>query len=141
FIELMPDYEVLQQNLMSNDADLQEIFSLSINLLSHINQQIVALYDRDHQIGHSYLMCMSEAADAEEATESLIFAWYHEILPLLQEYFYDVPAKLEKILGKEFVEVDGRSFRFRDPLYGNDFIQACSRLVEKTKAESTGGMP
>lgn len=141
FIELMPNYEVLQQNLVSEDADLQKIFSLSIMLLSHINQQIVALYDRDHQIGHSYLIRLREAADAEEAIESLIFTWYHEILPLLQEYFYDAPAKLEKILGKEFVEVDGRSFKFRDPLYGDKFVQACTRLVEKTKAESTGGIP
>lgn len=139
FIELMPDCEVLKQNLMSEDTDLQEIHSLSIDLLSYINQKIAALYDRDHQIGHSYLMRMSEAADAEEATESLIFTLYHEILPLLQEYFYDAPAKLEKILGKEFVEVDGRSFKFKEPLFGDDFIQACSHLIEKTKTESTGG--
>ncbi|MBA7482801.1 hypothetical protein ES707_18300 [subsurface metagenome] len=141
FIELMPDYEVLQQNITSEDVDLQEIYSLSIDLLSSVNQQITALYDRDHQIGHSYLMRMSEAEDANEATESLIFTWYHEIIPLLQEYFYDAPAKLEKILGKEFVAVDTRSFRFRDPLCGDDFIQACSRLIEKTKAEPTGGLP
>lgn len=141
FIELMPDYEVLKQNLMSEDTDLQEIYSLSIDLLSYINQKIAALYDRDHQIGHSYLMRMSEAADAEEATESLIFTLYQEILPLLQEYFYDAPAKLEKILGKEFVEIDGRSFKFKEPLFGDDFIQACSQLIEKTRTESTGGLP
>jgi 5-methylcytosine-specific restriction protein B len=140
FIELMPDYEVLKQILTSEDADLREIYSLSIGLLSYINQQVTTLYDRDHQIGHSYLMRMSEATNVDEAIESLIFTWYHEILPLLQEYFYDAPAKLEKILGKEFVEVDGRSFRFRDPLCGDDFIQACSRLIEKTKAEPTGGL-
>lgn len=140
FIELMPDYEVLKQNLMSEDTDLQEIYSLSIDLLSYINQKIAALYDRDHQIGHSYLMRMSEAADAEEATESLIFTLYHEILPLLQEYFYDTPAKLEKILGKEFVEIDGRSFKFKEPLFGDDFIQACSQLIEKTRTDSTGGL-
>ncbi|WP_292392615.1 AAA family ATPase [Methanoculleus sp. UBA303] len=140
FIELMPDYEVLKQILTSEDADLREIYSLSIDLLSYINQQVTTLYDRDHQIGHSYLMRMSEATNVDEAIESLIFTWYHEILPLLQEYFYDAPAKLEKLLGKEFVEVDGRSFRFRDPLCGDDFIQACSRLIEKTKAEPTGGL-
>jgi len=140
FIELMPDYEALKRNLMSEDTDLQEIYSLSVDLLSFINQKITTLYDRDHQIGHSYLMRMSEAADAEEATESLIFTWYHEIIPLLQEYFYDTPAKLEKILGKEFVEVDSRSFRLKEPLLGDDFIQACSRLTERTRTESTGGL-
>ncbi len=140
FIELMPDYGALKQNLTSEDADLQEIYSLSIDLLSYINQQITTLYDRDHQIGHSYLMRMSEATNVDEATESLAFTWYHEILPLLQEYFYDAPAKLEKILGKEFVEVDGRSFKFREPLFGDDFIRACSQLTEKTKTESTGGL-
>lgn len=139
FIELMPDYEVLRQNLMGEDTDLQEIYSLSIDLLSFINQKITTLYDRDHQIGHSYLMRLSEAADAEEAIELLIFIWYHEIIPLLQEYFYDAPAKLEKILGKEFVEADGRSPRFKKPLFGDDFIQACSRLTEKAGIESPGG--
>ena len=139
FIELMPDYEVLRQNLMSKDTDLQEIYSLSIDLLSFVNQKITTLYDRDHQIGHSYLMRLSEAADAEEAMELLIFIWYHEIIPLLQEYFYDAPAKLEKILGKEFVEADGRSPRFKEPLFDDDFIQACSRLTEKAGIESPGG--
>ncbi|MFA7563008.1 MAG: hypothetical protein WCY70_06170, partial [Methanoculleus sp.] len=139
FIELMPDYEVLRQNLMSKDTDLQEIYSLSIDLLSFVNQKITTLYDRDHQIGHSYLMRLSEAADVEEAMELLIFIWYHEIIPLLQEYFYDAPAKLEKILGKEFVEADGRSPRFKEPLFDDDFIQACSRLTEKAGIESPGG--
>ena len=100
FIELMPDYEALKRNLMSEDTDLQEIYSLSVDLLSSINQKITTLYDRDHQIGHSYLMRMSEAADAEEATELLIFTWYHEIIPLLQEYFYDAPAKLRRFSAK-----------------------------------------
>jgi hypothetical protein len=66
-------------------------------LLTRLNQRITALLDRDHQLGHSYLM------DLEDA-EALRFAWYHRIVPLLQEYFYNDDRRLCVVLGKAFLE-------------------------------------
>ena len=54
-------------------------------LLTCLNERIVALLDRDHQIGHSYFLSLPADADAE----NLRFVWYHRVVPLLQEYFYN----------------------------------------------------
>lgn len=55
------------------------------------------LYDRDHQIGHSYFLNINNV-------EGLRSTWYYEIIPLLQEYFYGDWTKLSEIIGSGFVE-------------------------------------
>jgi 5-methylcytosine-specific restriction protein B len=55
-----------------------------------------AYLDRDHQIGHSYLMNLATVAD-------LRFAWEHKVVPLLLEYFYGDGEKLVAVLGNDFV--------------------------------------
>ncbi|MBE9012854.1 hypothetical protein IQ250_21885 [Pseudanabaenaceae cyanobacterium LEGE 13415] len=60
-------------------------------LLICLNQCITALFGRD-QIGHSYLMGV-------QSVEDLHFAWFHRIIPLLQEYFYNDGQKLKAVLG------------------------------------------
>ena len=65
-------------------------------LLTRLNQRIVALLDRDHQIGHSYFMGI-------ESADELRFAWYHRVVPLLQEYFYNDGERLKAVLGAAFV--------------------------------------
>lgn len=129
FIELMPDYEVLR--MIIQNPSYQEISDLAVRLLKQINRKITANYDRDHQIGHSYLTKLNKAETREHAIELLHFAWYHEIIPLLQEYFYDAPPKLKDILGKKFVKVrDGdRSFEFLEPLEQGAFLDAITSLI------------
>ena len=68
-------------------------------LLKMLNLKIEALKDRDHRIGHSYFRKV-------KSLEDLHFVWYNEILPLLQEYFYNDWDALEWILGKGFIEKD-----------------------------------
>ena len=67
-------------------------------LLQTINERIVELLDRDHQIGHTYLMevhTLKELADAFRG----------QIVPLLQEYFYDDWEKLRTVLNDNgFIE-------------------------------------
>jgi 5-methylcytosine-specific restriction endonuclease McrBC GTP-binding regulatory subunit McrB len=87
FLELMPEPTLLKENI--GNVDLQK-------LLCCLNKRIVALLDRDHQIGHSYLLNVHDV-------EGLRFAWYHRIVPLLQEYFYNDGEKLQAVLGKGFV--------------------------------------
>ena len=80
-------------------------------LLAKLNARLCRLVDRDHQIGHSYLLDVT-------TLEELYFAWYHRIIPLLQEYFYQDYERLRAVLGKEFVpeqgEVDDATFLFAD---------------------------
>lgn len=73
FIDLMPN-PVLLNNLLAG-IDLEQ-------LLTRLNQCITALIGRDYQIGHSYLIGV-------RSIEDLRFAWFHRIIPLLQEYFYN----------------------------------------------------
>jgi len=137
FIEMMPQTAVLEEHLQSGSGSTQEIFDLSIKLLERVNQQIISLYDRDHQIGHSYLMKLKGAASRDDAIEKLWFVWYYEILPLLQEYFYDSPRKMKEILG-DFVDVENHSFMFKEPLHGEAFVSSCRRLALSEHGEESG---
>lgn len=96
FVELMPNPSLLRT---VSDVNLS-------TLLTRLNQRVTALLDRDHQIGHSYLMGI-------ESTDELRFAWYHRIVPLLQEYFYNDGERLKAVLGARFVseqKPDGNLF-------------------------------
>lgn len=83
FIEMMPDSSVLE-NESCDGVDL-------CRLLDSINKRISFLLDREHQIGHSYLLNVN-------SFENLRAAFSKKILPLLQEYFYDDYAKINAVL-------------------------------------------
>src|SRR5215216_1056780 len=87
FVELMPKPEL---------AGSVEGLSLG-TVLDELNRKISLLLDRDHQIGHSYLMNITDSDD-------LHFAWYHRVIPLLEEYFYNDNARLHALLGNNFLE-------------------------------------
>jgi 5-methylcytosine-specific restriction protein B len=95
FVEMMP-----VPSLLGSVAGVD----LSL-LLARLNRRVIALLDRDHQIGHSYFMDVKDAGD-------LRFAWYARVVPLLQEYFYNDMARLRAVLGGGFVraaEADERT--------------------------------
>lgn len=69
FMELMPDPTLLKEKVSGVDVQA---------LLNRLNRRIVALLDQDHQVGHSYLLNVRDV-------DGLRFAWYHRIIPLLQD--------------------------------------------------------
>jgi 5-methylcytosine-specific restriction protein B len=91
FMELSPDASLLPTVA---GVDLSR-------LLTSLNERVTALLDRDHQIGHSYFM-----ADSEEDLDAddLRFMWYHRVVPLLQEYFYNDGERLRAVLGDDFLK-------------------------------------
>lgn len=124
--------------MMPQPALLSEVAGVDLsNLLTKINQRIGLLLDRDHQIGHSYLLGL-------KTVEDLHFAWYHRIIPLLQEYFYNDGERLKAVIGETFVrpvKIDetirhalGDSFDFEDTryeiavLHDTDFLNALESL-------------
>ncbi|MBN2733806.1 MAG: AAA family ATPase [Methanomicrobiaceae archaeon] len=133
FIEMMPDYNVLEKNLTSSDKKIQEIYDLAILVLKNINENILKNYDRDHQIGHSYLLKLKESKSRSDAIENLCFIWYYEILPLMQEYFYDSPKKLKQVIGDGFIEIENHSFSCKDHLEGEIFIKTLQKMVMSEK--------
>jgi len=87
FVELMPDPTLLDS---ADGVNLRA-------LLERLNERIVAMLARAHQIGHSYFL-------AAKTFEDLRFVWYHRIVPLLQEYFYNDGERLKAVLGSSFVQ-------------------------------------
>jgi hypothetical protein len=82
FKELPPDYTTI-------DIDIDGI-NLG-KLLERVNDRLEYFLDRDHRIGHAYLIRARTLADLQK-----IFAT--QIIPLLQEYFFDDLAKVAVVL-------------------------------------------
>lgn len=139
FIEMMPDYSVLEELLVSDDEGIREIFNLAISALKTVNENILKTYDRDHQIGHSYLLKLRDSVSRNDAVENFRFIWNYEVFPLMQEYFYDAPAKLKQVMGNEFIIVENRSFSYIDKLEGEEFINAIKKMVNSDKRQNEIG--
>ena len=60
-------------------------------LLDAMNRRIAVLLDREHQIGHTYLLRV-------DTLPSLASTFRNRIMPLLQEYFYDDWEKIRAVL-------------------------------------------
>lgn len=85
FEEIMPRPKLLNNKVIEGtNINLQ-------TLLTRINERITNKYDRDHQIGHSYLMGVN-------TKEQLERAYKNRILPLLNEYFYNESKTVAEIL-------------------------------------------
>jgi hypothetical protein len=89
------------------------------DILYTINARIQRLLDKDHLIGHAYFLNKDE--------DALITAFYKNIIPLLQEYFFGDYGKIGLVLGKGFVrkkEFKDTGFAdFEDYQGANDFDQ------------------
>ncbi|QTL52032.1 AAA family ATPase [Priestia aryabhattai] len=87
FIEMMPNADIFE-NVNVNGINIKE-------MLETINKRIEVLYDREHTIGHAYLMRLMEDA----SIETLGHIFEKAFIPLLQEYFYEDYEKIQLILG------------------------------------------
>ena len=66
-------------------------------LLETINNRIHYLYDREHTIGHAYFKDVLKEENRNIQTLRRILR--NNVIPLLQEYFYDDYDKIAQILG------------------------------------------
>jgi len=87
FIEMQPDSATLKDVLVDG-IDIAE-------MLDTINKRITVLLDREHTIGHSYLLPLK----TDPTIENLAAIFENRIIPLLQEYFYDDYEKIQLVLG------------------------------------------
>lgn len=82
FQEMEPDYEILDR-----DVDGVHLGSM----LQRVNDRLEYLLDRDHRIGHAYLMGATSIAHLQRAFKT-------QIIPLLQEYFFDDLSRAAQVL-------------------------------------------
>ncbi len=82
FREIEPDYSTLNRPIGSVQPD---------RLLRRINERLEYLLDRDHRIGHAYLMPARTLDDLRKVFRV-------QIIPLLQEYFFDNYARVALVL-------------------------------------------
>ncbi|KAA8696816.1 ATPase [Pseudomonas caricapapayae] len=89
FIEVPPNPELL---------DEVEVDGIAIDeLLSVMNQRIAALLDRDHCLGHAYFMPLKD----EPTLARLEGIFREQILPLLQEYFFEDWQRIQWVLNDQ----------------------------------------
>ncbi len=106
FKEMMPDYGVIKKVGTVDGIDVAE-------LLKTINDRITCLLDREHQIGHSYFMKLAENGSVAKLAE--IFR--ENIIPLLQEYFFDDYESIKKVLNGVFVETEPNPFNYSRQIF------------------------
>ena len=108
FEELMPDVEtlnaILHKKLLNTENNEINDFlvKLTVLLLDVMNKRIRFIYDRDHQIGHSYFLKVDSLNG--DGSNSLRRVFLNQVIPLLQEYFYGDWDKICMILGCPYNE-------------------------------------
>jgi 5-methylcytosine-specific restriction enzyme B len=93
FKEMMPEYGLIDREV--DGINLRQ-------LLFAINQRIEWLFDRDHQLGHSFFVQITKKPALDETMRS-------KVIPLLAEYFYEDWEKVRAALndtGNWFIEVE-----------------------------------
>lgn len=115
FEEMRPDAGVIRKILKAGGC-ADEHVDLVCGVFETINKRVAVLLDRDHQVGHSYLL-------GATSVEDLRHALYRKIFPLLQEYFYNDPERLREVLGAYEAE-NRKGFVRRIEEYGSAFEDA-----------------
>ncbi|MCF7545047.1 AAA family ATPase [Pseudomonas petrae] len=96
FIEVAPNPELL---------DEVEVDGVPIDeLLSVMNERISVLLDRDHCLGHAYFLPLK----SEPTVERLEGIFREQIIPLLQEYFFEDWQRIQWVLNDHRKEPTNR---------------------------------
>ena len=132
FVELMP-----RPDLLGNAVVTCVTASVSLQkLLERLNTALRQYVDRDHQIGHSYLLKIARAEEGQRL-DLLEFVWNNQLLPLLEEYFYSRRDRLAEMLAAFRTDLEeGEKTQFGETtnselgrLSGEDLVFAPSRLA------------
>ena len=119
FVEMLPDTKVLDDLKIGTIKVNNEELNIS-KMLDVINERIEYLFDREHTIGHAFFTKLSD----DPSIETLADIFEKNIIPLLQEYFYEDYEKIQLVLGDnskedEFKFILDRQVKVKDIFNGN----------------------
>lgn len=98
FVEMQPNLDVLKEEHITNGIISIDTHVVDmVKMLEMINKRIEILIDKDHKIGHSFFINISNFQELQ-----LVFK--DKIIPLLEEYFFGDFGKIGLILGTGFIE-------------------------------------
>lgn len=116
FEEMMPDPSVI---------DGIKVESLDVaTMLRTINTRIEYLYDREHTIGHAFFTKLKDNSKLEVLAE--IFR--NNVVPLLQEYFYEDYEKIQLVLGDNDKSSDSYKFILDKKVNENEIFKKSPQL-------------
>ncbi len=104
FTEMMPEPKVLNDLSIGTIRIGEDYLNIS-GMLEVINKRIEYLFDREHTIGHAFFTRLKESA----SLETLADIFEKNVIPLLQEYFYEDYEKIQLVLGDNDKE---KEFKF-----------------------------
>lgn len=122
FVEMMPNPAVLESLGVGTIVVDGEELNVA-RMLNVINERIEFLFDREHTIGHAFFTKLAD----DPSLETLAGIFEKNVIPLLQEYFYEDYEKIQLVLGDntkddEFKFVLDKPLRIKDVFNGNPDI-------------------
>jgi len=97
-----------------------------------MNQRIEVLLDQDHLLGHAYFYQLKSMEHEDERAQVVGQIFQKNIIPLLQEYFFDDWERIRWVLNDhrktaketQFIKVGGQSNL--EQLFGNEIHESLS---------------
>ena len=102
FEEILPNYDLLKDIFVENEEIKVNIGAM----LKVINERIEYLYDREHTIGHAVFLEKGKDDKIDIDINKLENIFKKNIIPLLQEYFYEDYEKIRIVLGDNAKDED-----------------------------------
>ena len=130
FVEMMPDSRVLENlkagRVVAGDEELNVARMLDV-----INERIGYLFDREHTIGHAFFTKLAD----DPSIDTLAGIFEKNVIPLLQEYFYEDYEKIQLVLGDnakedEFKFILDRPVKVKDVFNGTPDVDLPERRYE-----------
>lgn len=94
FIEMKPNPKLLTDTKTEEGKPIVVEGINLTSLLTAMNKRIEVLYDREHMVGHSFFMKLSNESTIKDLGE----VFKKNIIPLLQEYFFDDWGRIHTVL-------------------------------------------
>ena len=82
FLYFPPRFDLVRQEYANEETELANAVRASADALEYINSRLRDDLSRGKQIGHAYLFGLDDLDDLRQV-------WQYELLPLLEEYYFD----------------------------------------------------